>query len=82
MSRMATAMNAVEPLNSPNASWFSRSRSSAVTIRGENWPIASCTATVITVRTTEISVTSDVRIVLSSVCAADGPPVIACETRS
>ena len=69
-SRRATAMNTVEPVNSPKASWFDRSRSSAVTIRGENWPMASCTATVITVSTTEISVISDVRIVLSSVCTA------------
>ena len=44
-------------------------------MRGENCPIDSCTATVITVSTTEISVISDVMIVLRSVWAAVGVPV-------
>jgi hypothetical protein len=34
----------------PTASWLGRSRSSDHTIRGENWHIASCTATVVSGR--------------------------------
>ena len=51
-------------------------------MRGENCPIDSCTATVITVSTTEISVISDVMIVLRSVWAAVGVPVTSWLTTS
>jgi hypothetical protein len=43
------------------ASWSPRSSSRARTIRGENCPIASCTATSVTVSTIDVSVTTAVR---------------------
>jgi hypothetical protein len=43
--------------------------------RGENWPIGSCTATVMTVSTSVISLTIAVTIVLMSFSAAVGVPV-------
>jgi hypothetical protein len=51
-------------------------------MRGENCPIASCTATVITVSTTESSVMFDVMMVESRLDAAVGVPVSVCDTRS
>jgi hypothetical protein len=50
------------------AAWLSRSFSSAPTIRGENCPMASCTATSVRLSTTLVSVTSAVAAVLRIVC--------------
>jgi hypothetical protein len=51
-------------------------------MRGENCCIASCTATVITVSTIEISVTSAAMNVVSNACDVAGGPVSAWGIRS
>ena len=51
------------------AVWSPRSPSRARTIRGENCPIANCTATSVTVSTIEVSVTTPVAIDRSSAVA-------------
>ena len=44
-------------------------------MRGENWPIASCTTTIVIVRTSAASDTIDAAIVERIASAASGPPV-------
>jgi len=57
------------------ASWLRRSLSSAVTMRGENCPMTSCTVTMVTVSTRLPSVNVEVAIELSTFCTEVGPPV-------
>ena len=44
-------------------------------MRGENCPMASWTTTIVIVRTSAVSVTIDVAMVLRIAIAASGPPV-------
>jgi hypothetical protein len=60
-------------------SWSPRSSSRARTIRGENCPIASCTATSVTVSTVDVSVTTAVAIVVRMDCASAALPTILCD---
>jgi hypothetical protein len=60
------------------ASWSPRSSSKARTIRGENCPIASCTATSVTVSTSDVNVTTAVATVASTACASAALPTIPC----
>ena len=62
--------------NSPMANWLGRSCRNVCTMRGENWPIASCTTTIVIVRTNAASDTIDAAIVSRIAVAASGPPVI------
>jgi len=48
------------------------------TMRGENWPIASWTTTIVIVRTRAARLTIDVAMAERMVSAASGPPVNAC----
>ena len=52
-----------------------RSRSSRCTMRGENWPMASCTTTRTIVRTRTVRLTIDVATVVRTSNAASGPPM-------
>ena len=61
--RNATPSKTTVAASSAKVSWCRRSRSNALTMRGENWPIASCTATVMTVSTTDRSDTTAVMVV-------------------
>jgi hypothetical protein len=61
--------------NRPMASWLGRSSSSERTIRGENWPMASCTTTSATVSTRVVIDTIEVAKVLRADSTALGPPV-------
>ena len=78
--RVSTATTNVAP-NSPIASWLNRSDSSAATIRGENWPIANCTTTSVTVSTRLVSEAIAVAKIDRVVCASLGVPVTLCGTR-
>ena len=49
--------------NSPTANWLGLSLRKFWTIRGENWPIANCTTTMVIVRTRAASDTIDAAIV-------------------
>ena len=60
--------------NSPIASWLGLSRKNVCTIRGENWPIANCTTTIVIVSTSVASETIDTAIVVKMPIAASGPP--------
>jgi hypothetical protein len=62
------------------ASWSPRSSSRARTIRGENCPIASCTATSVTVSTIDVSVTTAVAIVVRIDCASAALPTMLCDS--
>ena len=44
-------------------------------MRGENWPIASCTATSVSESTTLVSVTSEVEAAVRIVCTDAAEPV-------
>jgi len=67
-------------MNSPTASWLWRSCRIARTMRGENWPIASCTATRVSESTTLVSVTSDDEATVRIVCTDAADPVTAVPT--
>ena len=60
--------------NNPMAIWLGRSRSSRCTIRGENWPMASCTTTSTMVRTSAVRLTIEVATVVKIYSAASGVP--------
>ncbi len=60
--------------NTAIASWSPRSSSSARTIRGENCPIASCTATSVTVKTVVVSGTTAEAMVVKIDCASAALP--------
>ena len=62
------------------AIWSPRSSSRARTIRGENCPIASCTATSVTVSTIDVSVTTAVAIVVRIDCASAALPTMLCDS--
>ena len=74
-SRIASIACANVATNRPIAIWLGLSRRMVCTIRGENCPIASWTTTMVIVRTSAVSVTIDVAIVLRMAIAASGPPV-------
>ena len=58
-------------MNSPMASWLRRSCRIVRTMRGENWPMASCTATRVSDSTTPVeSDISAVAIVVRIVCTS------------
>jgi hypothetical protein len=78
--RVSTATTNVAP-NKPIASWLNRSESSADTMRGENWPMASCTTTSVKVSTTVVSETIEEAKTDRVVCAPLGVPVTLCWTR-
>ena len=61
--------------NNPMASWLGRSCRNVCTMRGENWPIASCTTTIVIVNTSVANDTIDTAIVSRIAIAASGPPV-------
>jgi len=61
--------------NSPTANWLGLSLRKFWTIRGENWPIASWTTTIVIVRTSAASDTIDAAMVSRMVSAASGSPV-------
>ena len=61
--------------NSPIANWLGLSRRNVCTIRGENWPIANCTTTIVIVSTKVANDTIDTAIVVRMPIAASGPPV-------
>ena len=60
--------------NRPIANWLGRSRRNVCTIRGENWPIANCTTTIVIVSTSAASDTIEPAIVVKMPIAASGPP--------
>ena len=62
-------------MNSPIASWLRRSCRIARTIRGENCPIANCTATSVNESTTLVNVTSAVADDVRIVCTDSAEPV-------
>ena len=59
----------------PIASWLGLSRRNVCTIRGENWPIASWTTTIVMVSTSAASDTIEAAMVERIATAASGPPV-------
>ena len=75
-SRMASMAWANVATNRPIANWLGRSRKNVCTMRGENWPIANCTTTIVIVNTNAASETIDAAIVSKIASAASGPPVI------
>src|SRR4051812_1960073 len=74
-SRRASIACANVATKSPMAIWLGLSCRIVWTMRGENWPIASCTTTIVTVRTSAHSVPSGAAVVLRIAAAASGPPV-------
>ena len=68
--------------NSPIANWLGLSCRNVCTMRGENWPIASCTTTIVIVRTSAVRLTIDAAMVDRIAIAASGPPVSAVGTSS
>jgi hypothetical protein len=62
-------------MKSPMASWLRRSCRIVRTMRGENWPIASCTATRVSDSTTLVRVTSAVDAEVRIVCTDAAEPV-------
>ena len=58
----------------PIANWLGLSRRIRCTIRGENWPIASWTTTIVIVRTRAVRLTIDAATVDRIAVAASGPP--------
>jgi hypothetical protein len=56
------------------ANWLGLSWRKDWTIRGENWPMASWTTTMVIVRTRTVRVTIEVATVLRMARAASGPP--------
>ena len=64
------------PTKTPIASWLGLSFRIVCTIRGENWPIASCTTTIVIVNTNAARLTIEVAIDDRITSAASGPPVI------
>ena len=75
-SRRASMAWAKVATNKPMANWLGRSRRKVCTMRGENWPIASCTTTIVIANTSVASETIDTAIVSKIATAASGPPVI------
>ena len=61
--------------NKPMANWLGRSRRKVCTMRGENWPIANCTTTIVIANTSVASDTIATAIVSKIATAACGPPV-------
>ena len=61
--------------NSPTAIWLGLSCRKVCTIRGENWPMASCTTTIVIVSTNAARPTIDVATVERISIATSGPPV-------
>ena len=62
--------------NKPIDNWLGRSCRNVCTIRGENWPIANCTTTIVIVSTNVANDTIDTAMVVRIANAASGPPVI------
>ncbi len=62
-------------MKSPIAIWLGLSRKIVCTMRGENWPIASCTTTIVMVSTSAASDTIEAATVDKIASAASGPPV-------
>ncbi len=58
----------------PIANWLGRSLSIGWTMRGENWPIASWTTTIVMVNTSAPRLTIEVAIAPRIARAASGPP--------
>ena len=73
-SRRVTIAWAKVATNSPMALWLGLSCSSRCTIRGENWPIASWTTTIVIVRTSAAMLTIEAATVDRIGMAASGPP--------
>jgi hypothetical protein len=82
ISRSTVIEYANVPTKRPTASWLRRSCRIVRTIRGENWPIASCTATSVSESSTLVSVTSEVEAVLRIVCTEAPEPVTDVPTMS
>ena len=75
-SRRASMAWAKVATNKPIANWLGRSRRKVCTMRGENWPMANCTTTMVIANTSVASETIDTAIVSKIATAASGPPVI------
>ena len=63
---------------SPIASWLGLSRRIRCTIRGENCPIASCTTTMVIVRTSVARLIIETAIVVKIAVADVGRPTTTC----
>ena len=80
-SRMASIEWAKVATNSPMANWLGLSCRNVCTMRGENWPMANCTTTIVIVSTSTVRVTIDSAMALRIASAASGPPLMLWETR-
>ena len=69
-------------VKTPRATWLPRSRRNVRSTRGENWLLASCSATIVIVNTSPVNVIMDVAMVVSSCWALVGPPVNASQPRT
>src|SRR3954452_9259054 len=69
IARSEDRQNVKVAANTAIANWSRRSSSSALTIRGENCPIASWIATRVTVRTVVVSGTT-AEVIVARICAA------------
>jgi hypothetical protein len=70
------------PAKTPIANWLGRSRRNGRTARGENWPMANWTTTIVIVSTRAVSDTMDAATVERMMRAALGSPVSVRETSS
>ena len=59
----------------PIANWLGLSWRNVWTMRGENWPMANWTTTIVIVRTSAVRLTMDAATVERIASAASGPPV-------
>ena len=73
-SRMASTAWTNVATKSPMAIWLGLSRKIRCTMRGENWPIANWTTTMVMVSTRAVRLTIDSATVPRIVKAASGPP--------
>ena len=73
-SRSASMANTNVATKRPIASWLGLSRRTRCTIRGENWPMASWTTTIVIVSTSAARLTIDAAMVARTAVAASGPP--------
>ena len=74
-SRNASMAWANVATNNPIASWLGRSCRNVCTMRGENWPMANWTTTIVIVNTKVANDTMLTAIVSRMAVAASGPPV-------
>ena len=73
--RKASMAKANVPTKMPIANWLGLSFKIGCTIRGENWPIANWTTTIVIVNTKAARLTIEVATAPRIASAASGPPV-------